>query len=258
MRTVISVPTTWYVDNVNGSDANDGSTALLAFKTINYAIGYLCDGYDFAAQPTIKLVTTGVEYAEQVVLRRYVGSLGWNGWSAGGYPGIYTYPTIQGDPTNNAAVVVHAPTYSAFTGVKCLPWIIDSVLVKAPQWGVNSDAESHILLRNANFGACTLGHMASAYGGFIETLNGPYTVSGGGGYHVIGAKRGLYVSQGNAITFLGNPSFNYFAAGIAGSLVDAGGMSLAAGSGGCTSAHPGVVSNDGTSLMYPTSNGGWP
>lgn len=258
-RYLISVPTTFYVDNVNGSDANDGSTPPLAWKTIQNAINTLVDKYDFAAQPTIKLITTGVDYAENVVLRRYVGSLGWIGWTpVTGYPAIYTYPTIQGDPANNAAVVVHAPIYSAFTGVNCLPWIIDSLLVRAPQWGVNSDATSHILLRNMNFGACTIGHMTAGYGGFLETLNGPYTISGNAGWHVFVGDCGIYVSQGNAITFLNNPQFNYFAAGLQGGFVNCAGMSLAPGSAGCTSAHPGAVQNDGMSWTYPLWNGNWP
>lgn len=254
MRTLISAPTTWYVDNVAGSDANDGSTAALAFQHINFAIAYLRDGFDFAAQPTIQLVTTGVDYAENVVLPRYCGSLGWNGWATS-----YSYPKIQGDVTNNAAVCVHPATGTCFTSVNGLPWIIDSICVKSSnQWGVNFDACGHVLVHNMNFGNCGLGHMGGGYGAFLETLNGPYTISGSAQNHLCVGPRGIYVSQGNPITFLGNPQFVYFARGYQGALVDCSGMSLAPGSGGCTSYHPGVASNDGTALMYPTSNGGWP
>jgi hypothetical protein len=247
------------VDNVNGVDA-PACIQAAPCKHIQYTVDYLVGSFDFSAQPTIKLVTTGVDYAENVVLPRYVGSLGWRGWTGSfGYPGVYTYPRIQGDPSNNAAVTVRPASNAPFTSVHGDAWIIDSVKVASvDNFCVVSDAGSHLLLQNMNFGNCGLGHMAAEYGGFIETLNGPYTISGSAPYHIVAAKKGTYVSQGNAVTFVGWPSFTYFAAGYNGSMVDAGGISLAAGSGGCSSAHPGTVANDGTSLMYPTSNGAWP
>lgn len=251
MRTLLTVPQTWYVNNVAGSDANDGSTTALAFKTIQAAADTLADNFDFtrAAQPTIQLATTGVDYAENVYLPRYVGSLG---WQAG-----YTYPVIQGDLTNNGLVVVRPATGSAFIGVNCSPWIISSLMVRSyNQWGINSDACSMILLQNVNFGVCGLGHMCASYGGFIETLNGPYSISGSAQTHINVSVGGIYVSQGNLVTFQAWPTFLWFAAGVHGGRAECGGLSFANSQ--YTSSHPGTVNNDGTALLYPTLNGNWP
>jgi hypothetical protein len=67
--------------------------------------------------------------------------------------------------------------------------------------------------------------------------------------------RGMCVSQGNIVILVGTPSFVYFAFGATGALVNANGLSFI---GNDNSYHPGQVSNDGTAMMYPTSNGNWP
>lgn len=251
-RTYITSPITFYVDNVTGSDANDGISA--PWQTIQHAVDKVQSCYDFAAQPTIQLATTGVDYSETVVLGRYVGSLGYT--TTG-----YTYPVIQGDPSNNAAVRIHNTSGAPFTSVNGNPWIIASLKVAADNsYGIISDAHAHLLLRNLNFGNCLLGHMCSEYGGFIETLAGPYTISGGSTYHIAVVELGEYVSQGNAVTFVQTagvwPSFTYFAQGRARGYAAAGQMSIAGGI--CSSAHPNQVDNDSTAMMHPMQNGLWP
>jgi hypothetical protein len=240
---------TWYVDNVNGVDGW-GCGQPSPCKTIQFTINYLVDNFDFAGQPTIQLATTGVPYAEAVILPRWSGSLGWR--SAGNY----TYPVIQGDQMDNTAVKVLPPSGSAFTSVHGSPWIISSLTVAAPQYGIVSDAGSHLLLQNINFYICGNGHMVAEYGGFIETIAGGYTISGSAPYHITAVMHGIFVSQGNAVTLVGNPNFVYFADGGSGGLVATGGISYASGI--LTSYHPGQVNNDGTALMYPNSNGNWP
>jgi hypothetical protein len=254
-RTYVSSPITFYVNNATGSDANDGSCATSAWQTIQHAVDTLQDGYDFAAQPTIQPAFTGTDYNENVVLGRYVGSVR---YPAGG---AYTYPRIAGDTTNNNSVCVHPTAGAAFTSVKGDPWILDSIRVASNNhYCVVADADAHLLLRNLNFGVCGLGHMIAEYDGFIETLNGPYTISGGAPYHITALMRGKVVSQGNVVSFTAPygswPYFSYFAQGGSGGLVAAGGISL--GSGGYTCGHTNQVNNDGTALMYPTSNGTWP
>jgi hypothetical protein len=188
-----------------------------------------------------------------VTLGKYVGSLGYP--SSGGY----TYPKIQGDPANNAAVAVWPTSGSTFTSVNGDPWIISSLKVTSiSAYGIVADAHSHLLLSNMNFAYCGLGHMCAEYGGFIETLAGPYTVSGDSPYHITASMRGEYVSQGNAVTLAvingAHPIFFYFAQGGSGGLVAASQMTT---SGPYTSYHTNQVNNDGTALMYAPSTG-WP
>lgn len=248
-RIYLSSPTTFYVNNVTGSDANDGSAPGSAWKTIQHAINTLSANYDFAAQPTIQLATTGVIYNESVTLGSWVGSLGYT-------PTGYTYPTIQGDPTNNYLVAVQSTALnSTFTSVDGDPWIISNLrVISNGAYGFNSDAHSHILLNNINFGYCGLGHMTAIYGGFIETLAGPYTITGSTPYHITCLMRGEYVSQGNQVTFEGN-TFFYFAQGGTGGFINAGQMSCF---GPYNNYHPGQILNDGSALMYPTASGYWP
>jgi hypothetical protein len=253
-RFYIDSPTTFYVNNIAGNDANDGFSAATAYQTIQRAVDELQEDFDFAAQPTIQIATTGVDYNETVVLGRYVGTLGYtqNG---------YTYPKIQGDPTNNAAVRIHNASGAPFTSVHGFPWIIGSLMVATDNsYGIISDAHAHLLLSNLNFGNCLLGHMCSEYGGWIETLAGPYTISGGSTYHICVVQRGEFVAQGNGIAFVQTagvwPSFTYFAQGSSWGFAACGQMSIASGI--CSSSHPNQVNNDGTAMMHPMGNGLWP
>lgn len=245
---------TFYVNNVAGDDVNGDGTALLPWRTIQHAVDKVQHCYDFTCQPTIQLVTTSIDYAECVTLGRYVGSLCYP--SGGGY----TYPVIKGDPANTYAVQVRPVTGTPFTSVNGMPWILDSLLVASHSGcGVVSDAGSHLLMRNVNFGICAASHMMAEYGGFIETLAGPYMISGSANYHMSALMGGKWVAQGNPVAFTAPygtwPAFYYFAQGGSGGLINMGQMSFA--SGGYTSAHPGTESNDGTALMYAPPSG-WP
>lgn len=201
-RKLISAPTTWYVDNVNGSDANDGSTPALAFKTINRAILTLAAQFDFAATPTLQLVTTGQTYAEAVNLGRWVGSA--------------SVFRIVGDPTNNAAVLVAPQNNHAFVSshtVGC-PWQIESLMVEASPnyYGIISDWGADVCVLDMNFGGCGVAHMFAEFGGRIEALwdartNGTYTISGGAGMHVQSGNKGIFTHQLSSIVFQNNPTF---------------------------------------------------
>jgi hypothetical protein len=254
-RICVTSPITFYVNNSTGSDANDGSCAALAWKTIQHAVNLLQDGYDFAAQPTIQLATTGVDYTECVTLGRYAGSLC---YPAGGG---YTYPRILGDPANNNSVCVFPSQGAAFTSVGGMRWIIENVRVRSNNhYGIVADEGARLLLRNPNFGICGVGYTVSEYGAFIETLAGPFTISGATDRGFTALMGGRFVSQGNVVSFTAPygswPYFTYFARGGSGGLVNMGQLSL--GSGGYTCGHTNQADNDGTALMYPMGNGTWP
>lgn len=205
-RTSISVPTTFNVDNVNGTDTPGAGT----FKTIQYAIDQICNNYDLAAQATIKLAATGTVYAEAVEVRRYVSSTGWRA-------GQYTYPRIQGDTNNNAAVVIRPSNGWAVTGVNALPWVIDSLTVASENaGGINSDACSHLLGVNLNFGqvgtAPNCCQILAQHKGFYEHIVSGFTISGGGWCHVYSHIQGLVKLQSPVVApILNAPTFEWFA-----------------------------------------------
>ena len=114
---------------------------------------------DFAAQPTFRLLTTGVAYP-RIILPNYVGSLGYTG----GYD--VSFPRIMGDPANNAAVRLSPSPMGQPTIVGALspPWVIESLKIEsADQWGIEADNHAKIFTRHINFGACHGGHMVASY-----------------------------------------------------------------------------------------------
>lgn len=257
-RTLLTSPTTFYVDNVNGNDANDGSTTALAFKKIQTAVDTLCGYYDWTvdAQPTIKLATTGVNYVENVHLRRYVGAGSWSGVFSQGAAG-YNFPRIVGDPNDNTAVTVQTPAGAAlacFTGWQSGPWIVDSLkLTSSDHFAINADANAIICGHNLNFGACGAGHITAICRSYYIHLKGPFTLSGGAPVHVYAGLQSIIYTQANSVSLVGNPGFTKFAQGADQSVISYGGVTFASGT--CTS---GGITNDGTASMYPTSNGNWP
>ena len=72
-RTLITRPTTWYVNNAGGSDNNDGSRPTLAFATLDAAFDRVLKSCDFAAQPTFRLAASATPYPK-IILPNYVGN----------------------------------------------------------------------------------------------------------------------------------------------------------------------------------------
>jgi hypothetical protein len=238
--TVSREPTaTVYVDNLKGSDRNDGSTPMLAFGTVQAAVNYAAD----YAVRTVQLVTTGFSYGENVVLpTRIIGS---------------GYVTIQGDPNNNTSVQMSGAQGPCFTAVNSNGFILSSLRVSTGgPYAVISDAQSHLLATNMNYGGAAVANIFAEHAGFYEDLAGSCVVSGGAQWHIAVAARGHYVSQGHFISFQGNPQFSSsFALGSTGGFLDG---RLITFSGAHGSGIPNGINNDGTALMYPNPNGGWP
>lgn len=218
-RTLISIPTTWYVDNVNGSDANDGSTPALAFKTIQHGLDTLTAQHDFAGTPTLQLLAnqpagTPTVYRERVNLNRWVGS-------------AMVFRVI-GDVTNNAAVIVapqndHSIISSHTNGC---PWQLESFMIQSSPgyYGLISDWGADVCVLDMNFGGCGIAHMFAEFGGKIEVLwdartNGNYVISGGAGQHMQASCMGLITLGLNSIIFQNNPTINCFASGGFGGFV---------------------------------------
>ena len=232
-RIKVSEPRTWYVNNVTGDDDSDCSQATPC-KSIQKTVNLIVDLYDFAAQPTIQLATTGVAYAEAVVLHGYSNSLGWRGW------GNYTFARIVGDPSNNAAVVVHPSTGWAFTSVLgAAPWILESLTIKSTTaGGINADAYSRILGKNLNFGQVSSSPLAcqilAQHGAFYEHIAGPFKISGGGWCHVMAHLGGSVKLQGPQTVVISNaPAFYRSAVSHGNSIVDYSGVTWSGCVAGC-------------------------
>lgn len=196
VRQLIESETTWYVSNVDGADTNDGESPATAFRSIQGGTDKLRARYDFAAVPTLQVLTTGVVYNESVNLGKWVGSA--------------EYFRIAGDVNNNAAVAVAPSVGPAFkcVGGRGSPYLLDSMLYQSTDYSVISDAGSHLLLQNPNFSWCSLAHMFAEHMGFLEILRGPYTISGGALWHIAAVANGEFIYQGNTISFANNPIFN--------------------------------------------------
>lgn len=247
-RTLLPTPATWYVDNVGGNDAN-ACTAAAPCRTIQHTINDLVGRYDFAAQPTIQLVTTGAAYDEAVVLPRWVGSLGWYG------PGDYRYPVIQGDVSNRAAVTVRPSSGWAFTSVNGSPWILSSLTIEAPQGGgINSDAYSHILGRDLRFGQVSGDELncqvLAQHGALYEHIGGPPAISGGGWCHAYAHLGGMIKLQGPGTVVISNaPYFVWFAVADGNAILDYSGVSW---SGPLRNGQYRPVHTSTGGLMFPT------
>ena len=258
-RTLITTPTTWYVNNAAGNDNNDGSTPALAFATLAAAFDRVIKTCDFAAQPTFRLLTTGVAYP-RIILPNYVGSLGYTG----GYD--MTFPRIMGDPANNAAVLLSPAPVGQPTIVGCLsmPWSIESLKIESTdQWGIEADNHAKIFTRYINFGNCKLGHMVASYRGFIETrydmTSGGMDISGSttGGYHMLANYAGMIVAQGNLVRTANSPHFAWFAGASDHGHIAAAGYNFAPGA-HIISDHPGTANVDaGTFGIAHATAGGW-
>ena len=262
-RTLITTPTTWYINNAAGNDNNDGSTPALAFATLAAAFDRVLKICDFAAQPTFRLLTTGVAYPG-IVLPNYVGSLG----HTGGYD--VSFPRIMGDPANNAAVRLSPSPMGQPTIVGALspPWVIESLKIEsADQWAIEADNHAKIFTRHINFGACHGGHMIASYRGFIETLydrDGAYAggmdISGGtsNGYHMLASNGGMIVAQGNLVRATNHPRFAWFAGANNHGHVEASGYDFAPGA-NILAEHTGTANvNDSTFGIANATQGGWP
>lgn len=194
-RTYVGTPTTWYVNNSAGSDANP-CTQILPCASIQRGVDNIASSFDLAAESVLQIVTTNINYGA-VYLPSIVGNASLR---------------IRGDTTNSGAVNVYGASDNAITCVNCHGIILDSFRVQSAQYGIVSDAQGHLLVRNMNFGPAGAAHMFVEHKGFLETLAGPYTVSGGAQVHIASAALGEFVSQGNVINFQNNPGFNVFVA----------------------------------------------
>lgn len=202
-RTLVTTPTVWYVDNVAGNDANL-CTVTLPCATLQHTLYYVANNFDFAVEGVIQLVTTGVNYPGNVQLVSPVGS-------APSPTGHTALIRIRGDVTNNAAVVVGTSTLleKAFTCVGTRGVILDSIRVIAMGGGgvgILADGGCHMLIQNMNFGQCGFAQIQVNHMSFLETLAGPYTISGSAQYHVAVGVASEFINQSNAVTFVGTPS----------------------------------------------------
>lgn len=197
----------WYVDQLNGNDAND-CTAATPCKTIQPTLDKLTAKYDFGGTPTVHLLATNgypTYYREAVNLYRWVGT-----------PRL-PYFVITGDPNDNAAVVVAPQNANVFSTSHTVgsPWLIKNLTTQcSPGYvGYLADAEGHIVLQNPNFGGCGWAHIQINHKSFGEILLGNVTISGSAQRFVVNQIVSEFTVQPITFTFLNNPTISCFASG---------------------------------------------
>lgn len=248
-RILVTTPQTWFIDNVNGNDCNDGSSAAFAFQTTAAAQSYVFSHYTFGprGQPIFQLAHGTYP---QIVLSNYIGANSWLGLSG------YFHPKFLGDPVSPGLVLIAPTSGDAIVGVNCDAWMLDSLTVQAAAGnGINCDAESHILARNITLNACSAAHVLAQHDGWFEWLTGPFTVAGSASCHAYAHLGGRIYAQGsNTCVLQGMQTFANFAIADGLGLID---YTAVTYSGGCNPC-PVVQASGGILLPPPSPPGAWP
>lgn len=182
---VLTQNTTFYVDRVNGSDANAGSQAH-PWRTIQRAGDYVAHELDFSWY-TVTVQLVGTDYAENNVV----------------ISGPYTHGhcwELRGDPSNPGACM-WAPLAAGVTltstdagwleinGVELGFYASGGVCLYSFQCGV-------IDIKNCMFGSCDGGvHIHAGVGGKVN-ITGPYSIAGNAANHMLCDRGDIVVGSG--------------------------------------------------------------
>ena len=198
-REMLAANRTYYVDNTNGSDSNNGlaSGSGNTFKTIQKVVNTVSaldiNGFNVTIQ-----VADGT-YTGAVILKNVAG------FSAAGNL------TIQGNNTTPSNVLVSVISASAFAadGLSST-WDIKDLKIQTTTSGYCLFAQNGSAIRfgNLDFGACAGNHIVAQYGGASITAISNYKISGGAGAHAEVAA-GVVSLQGRTVTLSGTPAFSY-------------------------------------------------
>ncbi len=199
--------TTFYVDNINGSDSNDGlATVTGAFATIQHAMNTVSQYVDANGFTLTVRVSDGT-YTENVTLMPVLGTL-----SVGAHNElILTGNTVTlgntiWSPTSGTAVhVINTPG---------CPWRVQGFKFISTGSGgtaINCEFGASLYLGNNNYGSCTVAHIGAAYSSKIEFVDTVYSISGSAPYHIV-VHNGSLVLAGGAgpmiVTLTGTPAFS--------------------------------------------------
>lgn len=225
LRTQLSLAFDLYVNTTTGNDANDGLTALTAFKTITQAIKSAYSKYDQRAGGVTINVADGIYFETLFFYGPPV-------WSSGPTSGLVYPIKIKGNTTtpgnvsisNDASggpVRLRSGAVVYFEGVRFVSFTSGCTALDV------QDAGSHALYTNVQFAQFAGGnHLFANNGGTISVL-GNYTISGGAATHFHATEHSLMrVYNSPTITLTGTPAFSNFFAGVSNSTLYARGITF--------------------------------
>lgn len=200
-RLMPSTALTFYVNNVTGSNTNNGSSPGQAWRTIQHAVDVLCDQYIFSNAVTIQVQDTGVAYNEAVLLRPYIGSPDF---------GAHAEPIIIGE---TPAVTILPASGSCFTANLCpLPWRIQGLTLSSANANcLLAQLGGYIYHQECIFGDALNGaHIRAGSRAFIRAVSagGSYEIAGDAENHILATAGGAVIGDLQTITLTGTPNFS--------------------------------------------------
>lgn len=193
-RITLTENTNFYVAN-DGNDSNPG-TIDEPWETIQNAVNYVCNNYDFNGYTVTINVADGT-YNENVIFPGNVGSGQLN---------------ILGNVDTPDNVVIQPATGTAFLANAFAPGVIllDGIkIISSGASGICLSALSPLikfLIGRVDFGIAVLTHIYIVYG-TVETVNN-YVITGSAARHVYAQNSGTYLNNDKDITIIGTPNFS--------------------------------------------------
>lgn len=242
MRAVLTGPTTYYVDRLNGSDTTGDGSQAHPWKTIQFSVMWIKREIDFALQGvTLQLV--GSNYDERVVIATH--------------PVGHHVFTIRGNPSTPsnclwvATAVSDAPLVSVtdygcvvLDGIELGSYVTGTTLVHAWQHSI-------VDLQNVLYGSCIAGTMLLTGDGGKINFTGPQIIDGNAASFA-NAQGGVIEMGGVSVTMPNALSFDQFAAAALGGKITRTAGFSGAGAGSCVgkqySVGPGGVLMGGSML----------
>jgi hypothetical protein len=118
--------------------------------------------------------------------------------------------TLQGDTATPSNVLISTTSNAAINLDSVVgKWVVKGLKLQTTTSGVGLLVQngSHVDFQNMDFGACVGPHMY-ATGGSAVTCIGPYTISGGSGYHSWCESSSAITIFGKTLTLTGTPAFS--------------------------------------------------
>lgn len=199
----LTATTTFTVDNVNGSDSNDGlaSGAGNAFATFAMAANTVCNNIDKNGQTAVIQLASGQSWTNFSYVCNTVGTGavvldGGSGTVAGSSANALSIQNSLGGNIINSNFTIQNLTITCSGGVN----------------GIDVVAGYLTIGSGVTFGACSGGAHIEADGPARIFALSNYTISGSASFHWLAAANGLIdFNVGITITLTGTPSFTNFA-----------------------------------------------
>lgn len=169
-------PTTFFVNSSTGNNSNNGLTSATPFQGINFAVNYILGNVDTSKGAATLQLAAG-SYNEEVVC-------------GGPLHGVNNTLFIIGDPVTPANVTWTVGTLQTalFTNNGCFLNVTGIAFRSSGTSSTFLDSfnGSLITFQNCDFGSAPglQSHILVGNGGTI-VANGPYTISGGSGSHIL-------------------------------------------------------------------------